>query len=196
MNKFRIIAIFLKTRRWNGIRLNEIQTVDLTNGFRWLKCIHYQYIWDYLDYKSSVKPGIPAKRISPTGCGLYFLMTSAHIHRKLIHAWRRHLLPLSIKMKENVSKVDPIEGAPGFEPRTIRSAVECSTTELCPLFTRTDAIIFHSVNVFKKSSPSFWKEKSPATSSQRNLVDFQRTAHNPPLWHRRKYHRYLSCKSI
>ena len=27
-----------------------------------------------------------------------------------------------------------IEGAPGFDPGTFRSAVGCSTTELCPLY--------------------------------------------------------------
>lgn len=36
-------------------------------------------------------------------------------------------------MKKNkCSKKSDLEGAPGFEPGTSRSAVECSTTELYP----------------------------------------------------------------
>ena len=42
-------------------------------------------------------------------------------------------------------RVDRNEGAPGFEPGTIRSAVGCSTTELCPLFTRNEAIIMYGI---------------------------------------------------
>ena len=43
-----------------------------------------------------------------------------------------------------------MKGATGFEPVTSRSAVECSTTELCPLLYGECSIktIYHSMQVF------------------------------------------------
>lgn len=34
------------------------------------------------------------------------------------------------------------EATPGFEPGTVRAAIECSTTEVCPLREYKDEIIF------------------------------------------------------
>ncbi len=91
---------------------------------------HLNFLWRIENWRSINSILVKLTQLYPTGCGLYFLMASTHIHLTLLHAWRRQLLPPSFKKKKR--QVDSIEGAPGFKPGTVRSAVGCSTTELYP----------------------------------------------------------------
>ena len=47
------------------------------------------------------------------------------------------------------------EGAPGFEPGTSRSAVECSTTELYPHVGKAGKVVILLQQIFKDCIPIF-----------------------------------------
>ena len=65
-----------------------------------------------------------------------------------------------------VQKQNPRQGAPGFEPGTSRSAVECSTTELYPLAKKAEFDIGLSLY-----TASTWRSIFASVGVHRNIGD-------------------------